>query len=90
LQIESGLHVKARVSTRFSTHIEEHEEIHAAERAAFAKRATSDTNSGSNHFAPETYRIVQRRLGELGAVGYGGWGGKSGGLATELLGQPLF
>jgi hypothetical protein len=41
--------------------------IHAADGAAFAKEATSGANPDLKAFAAETYRIVQRHLGELGA-----------------------
>jgi putative membrane protein len=48
-------------------YIEDMKKIHAADGAAFAKEATSGTNSDLKAFAAETYRIVQRHLGELGA-----------------------
>jgi putative membrane protein len=41
--------------------------IHQADGAAFAKEAASGTNPDLKAFAAETYRIVQRHLGELGA-----------------------
>jgi putative membrane protein len=50
-----------------SAYIEDMKKIHAADGAAFAKEATSGTNPDLKAFAAETYRIVQRHLGELGA-----------------------
>jgi putative membrane protein len=50
-----------------SAYIEDMKKIHAADGAAFAKEATSSTNPDLKAFAAETYRIVQRHLGELGA-----------------------
>jgi putative membrane protein len=50
-----------------SAYIEDMKKIHAADGAAFAKEATSGTNPDLKTFAAETYRIVQRHLGELGA-----------------------
>ncbi len=44
-------------------------DIHAKDGAAFAKEAASGTNSGLRAFAAETYRIVQRHIGELRAEG---------------------
>ena len=41
--------------------------IHDADGAAFAKEATGGSNADLKAFAAETYRIVQRHLGELGA-----------------------
>ena len=41
--------------------------IHDADGAAFAKEAKSGTNADLKAFAAETYRIVQRHLGELKA-----------------------
>jgi putative membrane protein len=41
--------------------------IHKADGAAFAQEATSGTYPDLKAFAAETYRIVQRHLGELGA-----------------------
>ena len=41
--------------------------IHDADGAAFAKEAKGGTNTDLKAFAAETYRIVQRHLGELGA-----------------------
>src|SRR5580692_3591678 len=46
---------------------EDMKKIHAADGAAFAKEAVSGTNPDLKEFAAETYRIVQRHLGELGA-----------------------
>jgi putative membrane protein len=50
-----------------AAYIEDMKEIHAADGAAFAKEATSGTNPDLKAFAAETYRIVQRHLGELRA-----------------------
>jgi putative membrane protein len=50
-----------------SAYIEDMKKIHAADGAAFAKEAISGTNPDLKAFAAETYRIVQRHLGELGA-----------------------
>jgi putative membrane protein len=47
--------------------MEDMKKIHAADGAAFAKEAASGTNPDLKEFAKETYRIVQRHLGELGA-----------------------
>ncbi len=41
--------------------------IHDADGAAFAKESKSGTNADLKSFAAETYRIVQRHLGEIGA-----------------------
>jgi putative membrane protein len=41
--------------------------IHNADGAAFSKEAKEGTNPDLKAFAAETYRIVQRHLGELGA-----------------------
>jgi putative membrane protein len=41
--------------------------IHQADGAAFAKESKNGTNPDLKAFAAETYRIVQRHLGELGA-----------------------
>jgi putative membrane protein len=41
--------------------------IHDADGAAFAKEAKEGTNADLKAFAAETYKIVQRHLGELGA-----------------------
>jgi len=41
--------------------------IHDADGAAFAKEAREGTNPDLKAFAAETYKIVQRHLGELGA-----------------------
>jgi putative membrane protein len=50
-----------------AAYIEDMKKIHAADGAAFAKEAVSGTNPDLKEFAAETYRIVQRHLGELGA-----------------------
>ena len=41
--------------------------IHDADGAAFAKESKGGTNPDLKAFAAETYRIVQRHLGEIGA-----------------------
>lgn len=41
--------------------------IHHADGAAFAKEARNGSNADLKAFAAETYRIVQRHLGELSA-----------------------
>jgi putative membrane protein len=41
--------------------------IHQADGAAFAQEAAAGTNADLKAFAAETYLIVQRHLGELGA-----------------------
>ena len=41
--------------------------IHHADGAAFAKEAKNGSNADLKAFAAETYRIVQRHLGELNA-----------------------
>ena len=43
------------------------QKIHHADGAAFAKEAAGGTNPDLKAFAAETYRIVQRHLGELSA-----------------------
>jgi putative membrane protein len=43
--------------------------IHAKDGAAFAKEAKTGTNTDLRSFAAETYRIVERHIGELKAVG---------------------
>ncbi len=43
------------------------EAIHAKDGAAFAKEASGGTNPGLRAFAAETYKIVQRHIGELKA-----------------------
>jgi putative membrane protein len=60
--------ISALAANRFDVaYIEDMKKIHAADGAAFAKEATSGTNPDLKAFAAETYRIVQRHLGELGA-----------------------
>jgi putative membrane protein len=48
-------------------YIEDMKKIHAADGAAFAKEAIAGANPDLKAFAAETYRIVERHLGELGA-----------------------
>jgi putative membrane protein len=43
------------------------EKIHHVDGAAFKQESTGGTNPDLKAFAAETYRIVQRHLGELGA-----------------------
>jgi len=50
-----------------AAYIHDMQKIHKGDGAAFAKEATSGTNPDLKAFAAETYRIVQRHLGELGA-----------------------
>jgi putative membrane protein len=50
-----------------AAYIKDMKKIHDADGAAFAKEAASGTNPDLKAFAAETYRIVQRHLGELGA-----------------------
>jgi putative membrane protein len=60
--------ITALPSNKFeSAYIEDMKKIHAADGAAFAKETTSGSNPDLKAFAAETYRIVQRHLGELGA-----------------------
>jgi putative membrane protein len=48
-------------------YIRDMETIHHGDGAAFGKEASSGSNPDLKAFAAETYRIVQRHLGELGA-----------------------
>ncbi len=50
-----------------AAYIADMRKIHEADGAAFAKEAASGTNPDLKAFAAETYLIVQRHLGELGA-----------------------
>ena len=50
-----------------AAYIADMKKIHAADGAAFAREASSGANPELKAFAAETYRIVQRHLGELGA-----------------------
>ena len=50
-----------------AAYIQDMKKIHEADGAAFAREATSGTNPDLKAFASETYRIVQRHLGELRA-----------------------
>jgi putative membrane protein len=60
--------MKALPASEFdAAYIKDMQEIHDADGAAFAKESTSGNNSDLKAFAAETYRIVQRHLGELGA-----------------------
>ena len=60
--------MKALPASEFeAAYIKDMQEIHDADGAAFAKESTSGDNPDLKAFAAETYRIVQRHLGELGA-----------------------
>ena len=50
-----------------AAYVEDMKKIHDADGAAFAKEAKGGTHTDLKAFAAETYRIVQRHLGELGA-----------------------
>jgi putative membrane protein len=50
-----------------AAYIADMKKIHQGDGAAFAKEAASGSNPDLKAFAAETYRIVQRHLGELGA-----------------------
>ncbi len=50
-----------------AAYVEDMKKIHDADGAAFAKEAKGGTNADLKAFAAETYRIVQRHLGELSA-----------------------
>jgi putative membrane protein len=50
-----------------AAYLKDMKKIHQADGAAFAKEASAGTNPDLKAFAAETYRIVQRHLGELGA-----------------------
>jgi len=50
-----------------AAYIKDMKKIHDADGAAFAKESKEGTNPDLKAFAAETYRIVQRHLGELGA-----------------------
>ena len=50
-----------------AAYIKDMEAIHHADGAAFGKEAKDGTNPDLKAFAAETYNIVQRHLGELGA-----------------------
>ena len=50
-------------------YLQDMDAIHAKDGAAFAKEASGGSNPGLRAFAAETYRIVQRHIGELRAVG---------------------
>ena len=50
-----------------AAYVEDMKKIHDADGAAFAQEAKGGTNADLKAFAAETYRIVQRHLGELGA-----------------------
>jgi len=50
-----------------AAYIADMKKIHNADGAAFAKESTGGSNPDLKAFAAETYRIVQRHLGELGA-----------------------
>jgi putative membrane protein len=50
-----------------SAYLQDMEKIHHIDGAAFKQESTGGTNPDLKAFAAETYRIVQRHLGELGA-----------------------
>jgi putative membrane protein len=50
-----------------SAYVQDMEKIHHIDGAAFKQESTEGTNPDLKAFAAETYRIVQRHLGELGA-----------------------
>jgi putative membrane protein len=50
-----------------AAYIDDMKKIHLADGAAFKKEASEGSNPDLKAFAAETYRIVQRHLGELGA-----------------------
>ena len=50
-----------------AAYIADMKKIHKGDGAAFGKEATSGSNPDLKAFAAETYLIVQRHLGELGA-----------------------
>ena len=50
-----------------AAYVADMKKIHNADGAAFAKESTGGSNADLKTFAAETYRIVQRHLGELGA-----------------------
>ena len=60
--------MKALPDSQFdAAYLQDMKKIHDADGAAFAKEASGGTNPDLKTFAAETYRIVQRHLGELGA-----------------------
>ncbi len=50
-----------------AAYVEDMKKIHDVDGSAFAEEAKGGTNADLKAFAAETYRIVQRHLGELGA-----------------------
>jgi putative membrane protein len=50
-----------------AAYIDDMKKIHMADGAAFKKEAMEGSNPDLKAFAAETYRIVERHLGELGA-----------------------
>jgi len=60
--------ISALTADKFdAAYVEDMKKIHDADGAAFAKEAKEGTNADLKEFAAETYRIVQRHLGELNA-----------------------
>jgi putative membrane protein len=60
--------MKALAPDKFdAAYVADMKKIHAADGAAFAKESTGGSNPDLKAFAAETYRIVQRHLGELNA-----------------------
>ena len=61
-------HLRALPPDQFdAAYLRDMKKIHDADGAAFATEATSGSNPDLKAFAAETYRIVQRHLGEIGA-----------------------
>ena len=50
-----------------TAYVQDMEKIHHLDGAAFKEESIGGTNADLKAFAAETYRIVQRHLGELGA-----------------------
>jgi putative membrane protein len=60
--------MKALAPEKFDlAYLADMKKIHDADGAAFAKEAKKGSNADLKAFAAETYKIVQRHLGELGA-----------------------
>jgi putative membrane protein len=52
-----------------AAYLRDMEDIHAKDGAAFKQEAMDGTNPALRAFAAETYRIVERHIGELKAIG---------------------
>lgn len=60
--------MQATPAARFdAAYLADMKKIHDADGAAFAQEAKAGSNPDLRAFAAETYRIVQRHLGEIGA-----------------------